>query len=286
MQINGSTKTLGVIGCPIEHTRSPIIHNELAKVFSHNVVYVPFHVPTNLGDAIQGAYALGIEGMNVTIPHKTEMMQYAIEIDEFASVIGAANTLVRVEGGYKAYNTDIPGLKRAFDSDGVVVEGEEVIVLGAGGVSRAVCILLAKYGAKRVYVLNRTIDKALDIAKEVNRYAQKELVQVLKLEDYKELEGKTYLCIQATSVGMYPHVEDVLISDDAFYDLVHTGYDLVYNPYETAFIKKLIGKQKRAFHGLKMLLYQGVIAYEYWYNIQIDEKTSLKVYERLKEALE
>ena len=122
--VNGSTKILGVIGDPIEHTGSPAIHNLLADKLGDNVVYVPFHVKARrLEEAVEGAYALGIEGLNVTVPHKVEVMQYVTELDDAALEIGAVNTLSRIRGGYKGYNTDFLGFMRELDSVDIQVNG-------------------------------------------------------------------------------------------------------------------------------------------------------------------
>ena len=283
--INGRTKTLAVIGNPIEHTISPTIHNELAKVYNHNLVYVPFWVNEDLEGAVRGAHALHIGGLNVTIPHKTEVLKYVVEVDEFAKRIGAVNTLVPVEGGFKGYNTDIPGLYRGMLSDGVSMEGEEVVVLGAGGAARSVAMLALDKGAKHIYMLNRTLSRAEAIAAEVNALAGSEFVTAMPLTDYPELSGKKYLCIQTTSVGMYPKVDEVIIDDPVFYDMIHTGYDIVYNPYETKFMSLVKEHGGRAYNGIKMLLYQGIIAYELWNDISVSEDTAQQILCKMREAL-
>ena len=283
--INGRTKTLGVIGNPVEHTLSPVIHNELAKIYNHNVVYLPYLVDGSVGDAIRGAHALHFGGLNVTVPHKTEVIKYVVEVDEFAKRIGAVNTLVPVEGGFKAYNTDIPGLYRGMLSDGVDLAEEEIIILGAGGAARSVAILALDKGAKHVYILNRTVSKAEEIAQEVNRFAGYEFAEAMALTEYTKLAGKKYLCIQATSVGLYPNVEEVAIADSAFYDMIHTGYDIIYNPYETKFMSLVKNHGGKAFNGLKMLLYQGIIAYELWNDISVSEDVAQQILGKMREAL-
>ena len=285
VQVNGHTKTLAVIGNPVEHTLSPVIHNELARIYGHNLVYLPYRVDEDLEGAIRGAHALHFAGMNVTVPHKTEVMKYVQEVDAFAGRIGAVNTLVPMEGGFKAYNTDIPGLYRGMFSDGVRIEGEEIIILGAGGAARSVAILALDKGAKHVYMLNRTIGKAELIAFEVNTLAGREFVTAMELSDYPKLAGRKYLCVQATSVGLYPHVEEAPLVDDAFYEMVHTGYDLIYNPYETKFMKLVKEHGGQAFNGLKMLLYQGIIAYELWNHISVSEKVAQQIMGKMREAL-
>ena len=285
ININGHTKTLGVIGNPIAHTLSPVIHNELARIYGHNLVYLPYLVDTDVEGAVRGAAALHFGGLNVTIPHKTEVLKYASEIDPFTERIGAANTLVPVEGGFRAYNTDIPGLYRGMVSDGVALEKEEVIILGAGGAARSVAMLALEKGAKHVYMLNRTLSRAQAIAEEVNGYAQRDFVTAMELSDYARLAGRKYLCIQTTSVGMHPKEGCAAIEDPVFYDMLHTGYDIIYNPYETRFMSLVKAHGGQAFNGLKMLLYQGIIAYELWNDISVSEEVAERILHKMREAL-
>lgn len=285
MEINGHTKILGVIGRPIAHTLSPLIHNMLAEIMGHNLVYVPFLVEEDLESAIKGAKALHIDGLNVTIPYKTDVIEYVTEVDSFAKKIGAVNTLVPTENGYKAYNTDIPGLYRAMLSDGVDLKNESVIILGAGGAARSVAMLCMEKGAKKVYILNRTLSKAQAIADEVNALSATTLVTALDVNEYEKLAGEKYLCIQATSVGMHPNTEHAVIEEADFYDLIHTGYDIVYNPYETKFMYLVKEHGGQAFNGLKMLLYQGIIAYELWNDVSVTDDISELILSKMKEAL-
>ena len=122
-EIDGKTRVLGLLGNPVAHTFSPAIHNTVAEETGDNVVYVPFHVESEeqLGDAVRGAYALNLLGLNVTVPYKQAVIPYLKEIDPVAKAIGAVNTLVRVDGGSRGYNTDYKGLRRALEAEGVVI---------------------------------------------------------------------------------------------------------------------------------------------------------------------
>lgn len=285
--INGTTRTCGLIGNPVEHTMSPVIHNTLAKETGENLVYVPFHVPTGfIGAAVEGAYALNLLGMNVTVPYKSDVIPYLKEIDPLAERIGAVNTLVRMENGYKGYNTDMPGLFRAMCDDGVTIEGEKVLILGAGGVARAVAMLLADKKAAEIILLNRTVERAQTIADEINAFVGQTLARAMALGDYEQLpKGERFLAIQATNVGMYPHTEDAVIEDEAFYRKIHTGYDLIFNPFSTKFMKLVQAQGGAAYNGLKMLLYQGIIAYELWTGKSIGDSQADMVYEKMKDAM-
>ncbi len=283
---NGYTRTCGLIGDPVEHTISPLIHNYLAEKMGDNLVYVPFHVPQGqVEEAVKGAFALNLLGCNVTVPYKSEVLPYLEQLDPLAQRIGAVNTLVRLENGFKGYNTDMPGLYRALVRDGVMIQGAEVLILGAGGVARAVAILLAEKGASRIVILNRSVEKAFLIAQEVNEYVGRELVEVLPLAEYRKLTG-SYLVIQATSVGMYPKVDEVVIDDPDFYKLVHTGYDLIYNPPVTRFMQLVRQCGGKAYNGLGMLLYQGIIAYELWTGKAVSDALADEVYDKMMEAMD
>lgn len=285
MTINGKTKTCGLMGCPVEHTLSPIIHNTLAEHMGQNMVYVPFHVEKeNVEAAIQGAQALSLGGMNVTVPHKSAVIPFLKEIDPLAAKIGAVNTLVPVEGGYKGYNTDMTGLQRAMETEGIVIKGRDAILLGAGGASRAVAFMLVSKGAKKVYLLNRSVDKAQAVAEEVNRAMECDAVVPMALTDYTTLPKQKYLCVQGTSVGLHPDADAAVIEATDFYEMIDVGVDLIYKPAETKFMKLCKQAGANAYNGLKMLLYQGIIAYELWNKVQVPDELADEIYELMKEA--
>ena len=285
-EIHGKTRTSGLIGNPVEHTMSPLIHNFLAEEMGIDMAYVPFHVEKGqLDAAVKGAYGLNILGCNVTVPYKNDVIESLVELDDLAEKTGSVNTLVRVEGGYKGYNTDITGLLRALKSEGIKLEGEEVIILGAGGVGRAVAFMCAVNGASKVYLLNRTVEKAQSIADEVNKKVGTQCVEAWCMEDYAKLPDKKYLVLQATSVGLYPNVDDVVLEDEAFYKKVKAGYDLIYNPWETKFMKLVKAQGGQAYNGLKMLLFQAVDAFELWNNCKVSDESAYKAYELLQQAV-
>lgn len=284
--VTGKTAVCGLIGNPVEHTLSPLIHNTLSQLLGMELVYVPFLVEEErVGEAVKGAYALNIKGLNATVPHKSAVIPHLCEVDELAVRIGAVNTLVRTDGGYKGYNTDMPGLYRQLQSEGVELAGKEVILLGAGGAARAVAFMCVQYGAQKVYILNRTLEKAQAVAKEVNESFGKECLIPMALSDYHRIPKKKYLVIQGTSIGLSPNVDDVVIDDPEFYELVETGVDLIYKPAETKFMKLVKAAGAKAYNGLKMLLYQGIIAYELWNDIAIPDEMAEIVYQRMKEVL-
>lgn len=286
-RIGGRTRLCGLIGNPVEHTLSPLIHNTLAQSCGRDMAYVPFLVEHGrLGAAVKGAYALNVLGLNVTVPYKTEVIPFLESIEPLAEAIGSVNTLVRTEGGYRGYNTDMSGLYRAMCEDGVEIAGRKVAVIGAGGVGRAVAYLCAGKGAEQVVLLNRSVEKAEHIAAEVCAKTGRRIVSAAPLSEAGGLGGDGWIAIQATSVGLYPECEKAAVEDQAFYEKVKAGYDLIYRPAETRFMKLVRQTGAPAYNGLKMLLYQGIEAFELWNGISVSSECAQEVYEKLKRELE
>ncbi len=288
-EILGTTRVFGLMGYPVHHTLSPAIHNTISENAGIDMVYVPFEVePSGLEAAVKGALALDIGGLNVTIPHKSEIIQYLDEVDEVALKIGAVNTLVRTADGkgFKGYNTDYYGIKKALEKAGVSLKGRSVIILGAGGVSRPTAFLCADEGAGEVFILNRTVSKAENIAEEVNDHAGRKLCTAMSVEAYKELlSDKKYVCFQMTSVGMVPDTESALIEDEEFYRHIEVGFDGVYRPMKTKFLRLCEAVGAKCIYGLDVLLYQGVHAFELWNGVKISDEVCSKTYGKLLESL-
>lgn len=283
---------IGIFGHPIKHTLSPVIHDTLSRELKIDERYIPFHVENSLGEYVKRAYEQGILGLNITVPYKQEVMPYLVAVDEAARDIGAVNTLVRAEGGYKGYNTDMPGLAKALFSEGIELKGEKIIMLGAGGAARAVAYMCMKYGASVVYIVNRTYERAKKLADDMNSIFSEQLsngcqgVIPVSVDTYKEtIKKDSYLMIQCTSVGL--HREDGLpfALGEEFYGMAKAGVDLIYNPAETPFIKKMKALGVKAINGLKMLLYQGILAYELWNGLVVEDALVKQVYTALSEAV-
>lgn len=283
---DGHTRTCGLIGSPVVHTLSPMIQNHMAQAAGQNLVYLPYPVAHgDLEAAVRGALAMDFLGLNVTVPYKSDVIAFLAEIDPLAERIGAVNTLVRCEGGFKGYNTDMPGLYRAMQQEGVEIAGRTVVILGAGGVARAVAVMLLDRGAEGVYILNRTVDKAAAVAEEINQMAGRPFAKACALTDYEQIPGENWLVIQATSVGMHPHVDDVVIEDQAFYQHVEIGYDLIFNPCVTRFMELTKAAGGRVYNGARMLVYQGIIAFELWTGTSIGQDMADELCGMMQQAL-
>lgn len=283
--VNGSTRLCGLIGNPIAHTLSPVIHNELAAVLGHNLVYVPFLVKKDLKRAVLGAFELNVLGMNVTVPYKKDVMEFLVDVDENARRIGAVNTLVRTENGYKGYNTDYLGLKRAMESEGIFVKEKDVVVLGAGGAANAVVYLCAQSGARQIFILNRTLERAQELAARVGEYFPNVKISAMETQQYENLPKEQLVVLQTTSVGLHPNAGEAAITDEAFYKRIAQAMDIIYNPAQTKFMQLVKAQGGFACGGLKMLLYQGVTAYELWNDTSVEEATCQHVLRLLEKQL-
>ena len=265
--IDAKTKVIGLIGHPVEHSFSPIMHNAAFKDKGLNYVYVAFDVlPENLKYVIDGAKALGIVGFNVTIPHKIEIMKYLEEIDRDAQLIGAVNTIKIENGRAIGYNTDGIGARKALEEEIGKVKDKNIIIYGAGGAARAVAFELAK--DNNITIANRTIEKAEKLAKEIAEKLGKEFGREVKFDSLDaDLEGVD-IVINATPIGMYPNVnvEPIVKADKLREDMV--VMDLIYNPLETVLLKEAKKVGAKAINGLGMLIYQGAIAFKIWTGVE------------------
>jgi len=272
MVVNGETKVLGIIGNPVHHTKSPAMHNYISDRLSKNMIYVPFEVTGDVLAAVKGAYELGIAGMNVTVPYKTDVISCLCDIDDLAKEIGAVNTLVRTDAGYKGYNTDMLGLERSVISEGVTLKDKCAVLLGAGGAARAAAFMCVKNEVSKLYILNRTVSKAEEIAEDVRKYVEKHNtateVKPLAISDYDEIYEENLVVFQCTKIGL-KETDGAVIEDKSFYEKIECGVDLIYS--DTLFVQLVKEAGGKAFNGSKMLMYQGIIAYELWNELTVPE---------------
>jgi len=287
MEIDGKTRLCGLIGNPVEHTMSPAIHNAIAERMGINMAYLPFYVEKGkLDEAVKGALALNALGVNVTIPYKTDVIGSLVEVDPMAKAMESVNTLVRTEGGFCGFNTDLSGLYRAMTEDGVTLEGENVIILGTGGVGRTAAFLCAMKKAGKICLLNRNPERAKLLAQEVEKKTQYTRICPMALADWKQLPQESYLAIQCSSVGLHPDCDQAVIEDAAFYQMVHTGYDLIYRPAVTKFMQMVENAGGKSYNGLKMLIYQGIEAFEKWNDVTVPDDLISEVYEIVRKKVE
>ena len=262
MKIKGSTNIVGLIGHPVEHSFSPPMHNAAFDALGMDYTYVAFDVnPAELQKAIEGARSLNIKGFNVTIPHKIDVMKYLDEIDDVARLIGAVNTIDFKN--LKGYNTDGIGAVRAIE-EVTSIKNKNVVIAGAGGASRAISFYIAKYGADSLTILNRNVDKAQSLARDVSNSG---LIGDVKSDSINEINAylaDADILVDTTPLGMHPHINDqpIATAENMHDELV--VFDAVYNPNETVLLKQAIEAGAKPVYGIKMLLYQGAESFKIW----------------------
>lgn len=271
--VDGKTNILGVIGDPIEHTFSPAMQNAGLNALALNYIYLPFHVrPQNLENAILGAKALGIRGLNVTIPHKQEVINFLDDIDSIAKMIGAVNTIDFSYGEdgsviAKGYNTDAYGAVRAIEEK-TSLNDKKVTITGAGGASRAVAFQIANSGIRELSILNRNYNKAKNLADDLKNNLKEFDIDIIinayELDELKREISESDVLVDTSPLGMYPNINQkpIASSDMLHEDLVVN--DIVYTPMETSLIKEAKKAGCEVVYGYKMLLYQGVRSLEIW----------------------
>jgi len=243
---------------------SPVMHNAAFKNKGVDYVYLPFRVKKEeLGRAIEGMRALNMRGLNITIPHKVAVIQFLDELDPLADKIGAVNTIVNNDGVLKGYNTDATGFLQALRERGIEPEGKSVVILGAGGASRAISFILAERGSSLV-ILNRTWDKAKICADRISEIFQSEATALkLNRENLAAALSKADILVNATSVGMSPNINETPVTSN----LLKPGlvvFDIVYNPIKTRLQKEAEVAGATVISGLDMLVWQGALAFEKW----------------------
>jgi len=261
-------KVYGVIGDPIEHSLSPVMHNAAFEALGLDAIYLAFRVPPqNVGNAIRGAESLGFGGLNVTVPLKEAAMRF-VRPDELSKRIGAINTInfEAPEGEPNAFNTDGIAAVRVLKENVGSLTKKSVLMLGAGGAAKAIAFYLRNEGA-RLVILNRTAKRAKELMERLLSSGGAGEVAWGGLEELQTRIKEADILINATSVGMYPNVEETLVTADLMHkDLV--VFDVVYNPVETRLLReaKKAGVRHRI-DGVKMLVYQGAEAFKIWTGI-------------------
>ncbi|RXT14787.1 shikimate dehydrogenase [Ammoniphilus sp. CFH 90114] len=261
--MNNQTVMTGLFGNPVSQSMSPDMHNAAFKYLELNYAYAAFAISKeNLPEAVRGIRALGFRGINVTIPHKVEVMKYLDEIDDEAREIGAVNTIVNQDGRLIGYNTDGQGFVLSLlEETGVQLKGKRVLMIGAGGAARAVAVSLARHGVQQIVVANRSQEKAEELAAHLKKHTDASAIQLNDLNAQQFAE--TDLLINTTSIGMYPEVDVLPIPGE----YLHKGLlvsDLIYNPLETKLLKeaKMIGAKTH--NGMGMFIQQGALAFALW----------------------
>jgi len=268
MEINAETKIVGLIGHPITHSFSPLIHNFVFDILGLNYKYLVFDVlPENLKDAIKGIVSLGIKGVNVTIPHKETVLQNLDDVSSEARIIGAVNTIVNDNGILKGFNTDVFGFTESLKEFKEMISNTPAFIFGAGGSARAVIYsLITNFQPERIIIANRNLSRAESIARyfsQVLGYKNFEVKEFFLPEISADIKSSR-LIVNTTPIGMHPNSDDIPIQSD---DVFHPGqivYDLVYNPPITRFLQFAQEKGATVISGIDMLILQASKSFELW----------------------
>lgn len=253
-------KWFAVIGDPIEHSKSPAMHNAWFEEMAIDAAYIPVHVtPENLESAIAGFKTLGAGGWNVTIPHKTAIIPYLDELDELAAKMGAVNTVVRTKDGkLKGYNTDGVGFVRSLEEAvGTHHKDKSVLLIGAGGAARGIAFAMQQQGYTNLTIANRTVANAQTIVDEMG------IGRAISLAEAEENLADFGILVQMTSAGLATGNFSMPFSLNRLTKGAIVA-DIVYNPLMTPFLQAAEEKGACVVTGLGMFVHQGAIAFNYW----------------------
>lgn len=273
-------KLYGVIGNPIAHSMSPDIHNAALKDLGLDGHYHAFKVEEDsLEDAVKGIRALGVQGINVTVPHKVSIMDHLDHIDESAKVLGAVNTVRREGDKLVGYNTDgegfVKSLMRILDKP---ISELSFLMIGAGGAARAIFTTIVRDNPEKFDICNRTIEKAKQLAESAPSFRNAEVLSIKEAEERLEQYD---VMIHTTSVGMCPNVEDIPLSLQRAASSA-VVCDIVYNPIQTSLLKEAKQKGLKTLDGVGMFVEQAALSFRLWTGHEPDvEKMRSIVVEKL-----
>ncbi len=282
--ITGKTKLLGIIGAPVEHSLSPVMHNAAIAELGVDYIYVPFPVKkVDLTKAIKGLEVIGVQGFNITIPHKQAIIPLLSTVTNTAKMVGAVNTVWYTESGWKGTNTDVEGfvaplkeISRDWSNSRVpwLREPQQgrssnmtAMVLGNGGAARAVVAGLAELKFSRIHIVGRDRQKLRDFSQTWQNMPKiAPLLNLHSWETLPELLSSADLLVNTTPVGMYPHIDNSPVSSELMNLLKPDAiaYDLIYTPSPTKFLSFATARGLKAIDGLEMLVQQGAAALEIW----------------------
>jgi shikimate dehydrogenase len=265
MLINGKTRICAIIGDPVEHSLSPVMHNAAFKELGLNLVYTAFTVNArDLKTAILGLKSLGILGLNITMPHKNAVTKYLDELDVIAKTINAVNTVVNKQGKLIGYNTDGMGIMYALKENHVYPENKKLVLLGAGGAAKAIAYQVSK-NVNELVILNRSLDKAKKLVELLKNSSISIKCGIISNNTLKQELSTADILINATSVGMNPDIGKSPVPPEYLRSDLDV-LDIIYNPLKTKLLQDAEAVGAKIISGLEMLIFQGAIAFEIWTN--------------------
>ncbi len=281
-KVKGTTDVFSVIGCPVKHSFSPVIHNTMSEITGKDFIYTAMEVQSDcLPGAVKGAYCLGIKGINVTVPHKVAVMDMLCDIEKRARVIGAVNTLKYTDDGYVGYNTDVIGVGYAIKNKGYDVKDKTVLLLGAGGAGNACAVMACDEGCKKLIIANRTVEKARSLARNLSDYYDCS-IEAVAISNISEIDSCDII-LNSTTVGFGDQKGISPIEDKNFYKEkgVEFVFDAIYTPWETQLLKDASAAGAETLNGFSMLVYQAVAAEEIWFDEKYDRDMQEKLCKKL-----
>ena len=269
-EITGHTRLTGLLGSPVSHSISPMMHNEAFRQLGLDFVYLAFDVGTDtLEKAVEGLRALNVRGFNLTMPDKNRMSELCDKLSPAAEIIGAVNTVVNDNGIFTGYTTDGIGYMRAVVDAGHNIIGKKMTLLGAGGAATAVLVQAALDGVSEISVFSirdSFFERAERTVAALNERTNCK-VTLYDFEDESILRreiGDSAILTNGTSVGMAPNTDRSIITDSTMFHKDLIVSDVIYNPRETKLLKLAKEAGCATFNGLYMLLYQGAEAFKLW----------------------
>lgn len=263
MSISSSTTVYAVIGNPILHSQSPLMHNAALSELQEDGVYVAFQVMEHqLEQALAGMRALAIKGINVTMPYKEKVMKYLDGTDHYAKMSGAVNTIVQREGKLYGYNTDGIGYIRSLQEEtDIDIRSAKIMIIGAGGAARGIAYALLMAGCQELIIANRTVERAQLLATHLSPYGS---IQTMALTDIHHIDATTIdVVIHTTLAGMYTQPNTLLLSSSWLQPHMIVS-DIIYHPLETVLLRAAKGAGCHTHNGLGMFVHQGAIALQLW----------------------
>ena len=262
---NYKADLVGVFGHPVAENPTIVMQEAAFKALDLNWRYLTIEVyPEDLADAFKGLRAFNMQGINLTIPHKVEVLKYLDEVAEDARLMGAVNTVRREGAKLIGENTDGKGFLRSLREDAKVdPSGKQVVVLGAGGAARAITVELALAGAARIIVVNRSEGRGRELVELLNDQTPT-AAEFVPWDKPYALPPGTDVLVNATSIGLFP---DVTAKPELDYDTITSGMtvcDVIPNPPQTPFLQESAARGATTLDGLGMLVYQGAIGFTMW----------------------
>lgn len=266
-RIKGSTSLIALLGKPVNHSKSPYMHNRSFEILGLDFAYMAFEIENHeVEKSIEAMRTLNVKGFNITMPYKEEVIRFLDKVDEEARIIGSVNTVLNHNGKLMGYNTDGKGFVKSLEEKDVKFKGEKIVILGSGGAAKAIAIQLALDSAGEIVIANRTVENAEIITSIINKNIPKVKARSIVLNEkfLKEELKDAKILINTTPIGMGNTIGKSLIKDT---NTLHKDLfvaDIIYNPLKTKLLSQAEEIGCKTMNGLNMLVYQGALGFEIW----------------------